>query len=77
MGPVLPVHVVDVDQTQVGFVNQGRGLEGAAGAFVLHAVARDAAEFGENARGELLQGGPITLRPSSEKERGFRGLSVC
>jgi hypothetical protein len=64
MGPV-PVHLGDVDQTQVGFVNQGRGLESTAGAFVLHAVARDAAEFGVNPRRELLQGGPIPLRPSA------------
>ena len=32
VGPVLPVHIGDVDQFQVGFVNQRRGLDyGAAG----------------------------------------------
>jgi hypothetical protein len=65
VGAVLPVDVSHVDQAQVGFVNQGCGLEGAAGALVLHAVAGDAAELSVDPRRELVQGGCIPVRPSS------------
>jgi len=36
MGAILPAHALVIDEPQVGFVNQSRGLQGVAGALPAH-----------------------------------------
>lgn len=45
LGAILPVGVVLVQQGEVGFVDEGGGLEGVAGTFVAEEVGGKAAEF--------------------------------
>src|SRR5580698_3029532 len=72
MGTVLPVHIGDVDQLEVGFVNQGSCLDGASRPLILHEAPCNAAKFVVNPGGQLLQSALIAARPSAKKSRGFR-----
>jgi hypothetical protein len=67
MGAMLPVHVGDIDQLQVCFVDQGGGLKGPAGLLASHEMPGDAPEFVIDARRQLLQRFLITVRPGAKK----------
>ena len=67
MRAVLPVHLLDVDQPDVGFVDEGGRLQRVAGALVRHVPARHAAELFMDERYQLLQRGLITTAPVDEQ----------
>ena len=81
MGAVPPVHAFGIDQPQVGFVDQGRGLQAVAGAFAPHVVVRQ--DDGALVDDRRQQGErtliPVAPRPQSEltsPRTGSRGVSV-
>ncbi len=45
MRTILPLHPLAVDQAQVGFMDQGRGLQAMSGSLAPHVMMREAAEF--------------------------------
>jgi len=71
VGAVLPIHVIDVNQSQIRLVNQGRGLHAAPRPLVAHEVAGDAAELCVNAGRELVERTCVAGRPGAKQLRGF------
>ena len=67
MGAVLPVHALVIDQPQVGFVDQGRGLQAVAGALAPHVVVRQTTEFVVDDRHQEGERKLIPVAPRSEK----------
>jgi hypothetical protein len=76
MRPVLPSHVVDVDELEVGLVDEGRGLHGVPSALVLHLVSSDATEGAIDAGSQLLERSRIAISPRTKKLGRFRRLVV-
>jgi hypothetical protein len=54
VGPMLPVHIRNVDQPQVRLVYQSRCLQRSAWAFVLHEMPSDSAKLLVDTGRELL-----------------------
>src|SRR5688572_13086606 len=67
MGAVLPVNALVIDQPQVGFVDQGRGLQAVAGALAPHVVVRQTTEFVVDDRHQEGERTLISVAPRSEK----------
>jgi hypothetical protein len=65
------------EETQVGLVNEGGGLEGLAGRLSAHVAVRQAAQFGVNERHQRVEGGGVALAPGEQEPgnvaRGPRG----
>ena len=64
-----------LDEAEVGFVDEGGGLEGVAGAFAGKVAGREAAKFGVDERDECLQCGGVAGAPSAE-ELGDVGVGL-
>jgi hypothetical protein len=62
---VLPIHIGDIDQLQVGFMNKGSSLDRVSGAIILHEAGRDAAKFVINPGRQFFQSGVVSSRPSA------------
>ena len=64
MRPVLPIHLSDVDQTDIGLVHERRGLEAVTDALPSHAALRDPMKLpfdhGDQARQRLYRRRPAT-----------------
>src|ERR1019366_5440915 len=60
MGAILPLHALVIHQAQVGFIDQGRGLEAMAGALMSHVAARQAVEFVVNDGGQPAEGALVS-----------------
>jgi hypothetical protein len=71
MRSILPLDLPDIHQAQIGFVDEGCGLEGPPGTFARHVPARGGVQLIVHKRHQLLQGGFITLSPSLEKTSYF------
>src|SRR5215213_5272985 len=67
MGAVLPVHALVIDQPQVGFVDESRGLQAMAGALAPHVVVRQTTEFVVDDRHQEGERKLIPVAPGSEK----------
>src|SRR6187551_1974135 len=74
MRPVLPRNVFGVDQPQVGFINERRGLKTVPGTFSSHAPSRDVVELTLYERNQLIEGGRVALTPFEEKCGGLGGI---
>jgi len=64
MSSVLPANIRCTHQPKIGFVNQGRGLEGLARTFPLHVMPRTP-QFAVNLRNEFVQRRPVSRRPGA------------
>ena len=71
MGTVLPINILDVDQLQVGLVDQGGCLQGVPGALVPQLVPGDALQGAIDARRQLLKSVSVASRPGAQKLRSF------
>lgn len=60
---VLPVHMFDVNQFDVGLVDERRGLQAVTRALIPHTTAGDLMKLTLNERDEAVQGGLVTLPP--------------
>ena len=81
MGAVLPLHAVVVHQPQVGFVDQGRGLQAVAGALARHVAVRQAVKLLIDDRRQPFERIPVSLAPGAQQQayvgRGrIAGLSL-
>ena len=63
---ILTVHILLLDQAQVGFMHQRRGLQQMIGAFASHVIRCEAAQFVIDQRHELLQACLIPIAPCLE-----------
>ena len=67
VGPVLPVDVRRVHETQIRFVDERRRLEAVAGALAGHAAARDLMEFPIDERNQPFEGRLVAISPVEEQ----------
>jgi hypothetical protein len=67
VGAILPAHSLVIDQSQIGFVDQGGGLQAVVGAFPFQVMPCQAAEFVINDRGELIERGLVPGTPGLEQ----------
>src|SRR6266545_7648335 len=77
MGPALPERLRIIDQSQVGFVENGGGLQGVAGALPAHIMVREPVQFGLHQREQLLKRSLVSAAPVAEQlgdllSRGWR-----
>ena len=73
---VLPVDIIDLNQLEICLVNQDGSLDRAAGVFILHEAAGQAAELPVDVGREAVQRGLAAIRPGAQKLRGFRRLGA-
>ena len=66
MRPVLPLDVFDVDEPQVGLVDERRGLKRVAGPLVAHVPSRNPAQLVVDERDELIEGGLLSASPGQQ-----------
>jgi hypothetical protein len=82
----LPGHVL-ADEAQVGFVNQGGGLQSVAGVLAPHVRAGEAVQLLVDVRDQAVERGLVAAAPVLEQPRHFsgsghpvpssEGLSLC
>src|SRR6266566_9160514 len=77
VAPALPDRLRIIDEPQVGFVENGGGLQGVAGAFPAHVMVRESVQFGLHQREQLLQRSLVSAAPVVEQlgdllSRGWR-----
>ena len=64
---IRPVHILLINQTDVGFIDQGSGLKCVVFPLPAHVTARQAVEFVVDQRVQLVQSGLLPLAPLSEQ----------
>ena len=69
MGAVLPVHLFEIDQPQVGFVDERGRLKRVAWPLSRHLSPRQPSQLLVDDRHELLQRGLVAVFPSGEETR--------
>ena len=67
VGAILPLHARVVDQAQVRFVDEGRGLEAVPGALAPHVAAGEAVELGVHDGGQLGEGALVPFGPRAQQ----------
>lgn len=67
VGPVLPTHSFMIDQSKIGLIDQGRGLERVAESLAAHVIASQPSHFFVNQRNQLVERSPIPLAPLDEE----------
>src|SRR6266536_6583039 len=67
VGPALPDRFRIIDQPQVGFVENGGGLQGVAGALSAHVMVGEPVQFGLHQREQLLQRSLVSDAPVAEQ----------
>lgn len=72
MRAVLPIHLLDVDQSKVRLVDERGGLERVPRAFASHAGRRDPVKLSFERRDEARQNCFIAT-PSRQQQGGFIG----
>ncbi len=73
MGAILPLHVLPVDQAQVGFVDQRSSLKEVVATLAGHAPHRDAPQFLVDERRQRLERGLVAVAPRDEQLRDIGG----
>jgi alpha-D-ribose 1-methylphosphonate 5-triphosphate synthase subunit PhnL len=73
MRAVLPVDVLDVDQAQIGFVDQFSRLDAVVRALAVQAPAGDVSQLVVDERHQRVQSRLVSLAPSSEEHRHLAG----
>ena len=73
VGAILPLHLVDADETHVCFVDQGSGLQGVIGALPMHIPARDTPQFDLDKLDNAVERLAITLLPRRQQS----GYVLC
>jgi hypothetical protein len=66
---VLPADVLHVEQTDVGLVDERRGLQTMADSFARHEVARNPMQLGVDDRDQMLQRFVVAIAPCFEQPR--------
>ena len=82
MRPVVPTHLSDIDQPQIDFVDECRGLESVTGTFSGHVVPRRPVQFLVHQRHKFLQRLLISGAPGPEQAgdlmwRGCQHTTLC
>src|SRR6266487_3427935 len=67
VAPTLPDRLRIIDRPQIGFVENGGGLQGVAGAFPAHVMVRESVQFGLHQREQLLQRSVVAAAPVTEQ----------
>jgi hypothetical protein len=72
MGAVVPLHLIDLDQTEIHFADQRRGLQCVPASFARHVVLSHAVKLLVDSIGEPFEGLLITSAPSMQELGDFR-----
>src|SRR5437773_5467307 len=67
VAPALPDRLRIIDQPQVGFVQNGGGLQGVPGALPAHVLVGEPVQFGLHQREQLLQRSLVSAAPVAEQ----------
>src|SRR6185312_11245241 len=67
VGPALPDRLRIIDQAQIGFVENGGGLQGVASTFPAHVMVREPVQFGLHEREQLLKRSLVSAAPLAEQ----------
>src|SRR5213592_833105 len=67
VAPALPDRLRIIDQPQIGFVENGGGLQGVAGALPAHVMVGEPMQFGLHQREQLLQRSLVSAAPVAEQ----------
>jgi hypothetical protein len=70
MGAVLPLHLLHVDEPEIGLVDQGGGLQRVTTSFEAHVTARDTVRLVVDERNQLVERRLVAAAPC--KEQGGR-----
>ena len=65
MSARLPLDAIDLDELEIGLVDECGGAEGVAAALVAELAARDAPELVVDQGDELVQGLPVAVRAAT------------
>jgi len=71
---VLPLHVLDVDQADVGLVDERRRLQRVPRTFAAHISPCETTQLGVNQRHEPIERVGLTAAPGQEERRWARRL---
>ena len=63
----LPDRLRIIDQPQIGFVENGGGLQGVAGTLPAHVMVGEPVQFGLHQREQLLQRSLVSAAPVAEQ----------
>jgi hypothetical protein len=74
MRPVLPVHCVPIEQTDVGLLHEVRWLPPDREALTREQTASDASKLAVHERRQLFQGLRVTVAPSPQQTGHVGGL---
>ncbi len=72
MSTVVPLDVLNVDEPEIGFVDQRGGLQSVAATLVHQAALRDLAQLRINQDKDSLQSVAISAAPGSQQPGNFR-----
>ena len=70
MRAVVSRHILRINQPQIRFVDQRRGLEAMAGTLSCHAPARDLVKLPLYERNQTVEGGLVALTPLQQQSCG-------
>jgi hypothetical protein len=73
MSSILPLNLVDIDETKISLVYQGCGLNGVIRAFAAKASARDSTQFRIHQLNDSSQRVLVAAAPGTKKPGYFRG----
>src|SRR2546426_119493 len=71
MGAILPLHVLRIDQPQIGLIDQGSGSQRVTRPFPRHVALRQTVQFLRDERREFLQCRLIPITPIHKDLRDF------
>jgi hypothetical protein len=68
---VVPLDALDVDESQIGLVDEGGWLERVSTALMAHVLTRDPPQFLVHEWNELIEGGLIAVAPGQQQSGGI------
>lgn len=71
MCAVLPLDLLSVHKTQIGFIDQRCGLKGLLAALACHQTPGDAMKFAVNQRGQAVKGFFVAVAPCLQQSRNL------
>jgi hypothetical protein len=74
MSPVLPLHVSDINQLQIGFVDQRGGLQRVTRTLSPHVTAGQTSQLCIHERNQLIKRALVAIVPRHQELRDFSWL---
>jgi hypothetical protein len=77
MRAILPLHAIELDDPQVGFVDERGRLQGVAGPFALQIAMRDPAQLVVDERDDFVSRGAVLAAPTPRAAGKYSGRRAC